>query len=389
MAHIREARRGAAWNQEEDDRLREMRLAGHQVPEIAAALGRPVSSVYLRARRVGTRVQIHKPWSPLEDALLRGAILGGTLANGEIATLLDRGIAAVCARIRVLGLSGKRPRKPAPEAARRSDPEARTSRRTRRRGIPRDAWSAEEIARLKGMAEGGDTTIAEAAQCLGRPVAGTRAKAAQLGLTFPNEARVLHARRNRLIAAAHAEGLSQTEIMARVGASRRTVVGAFMEMGLTKRRRKPLGDSAEIRALAGTHGVTEIARITGRDVRTVKKIAEAEGIMLKAAVRAKPAPGPATAKRAGDPPRKAGPRPAGPARIARPAGPPPAARVEELRGATPPRAAATPRRAEPGPAPVTAPRLSDKAPGKPALDRLAMIRQVAERMRREGRLPAQ
>ena len=321
----------AKWTDDEKNALRKGREGGLTVPEIANQLGRPVSAAYTQARKIGAIIMTRKVWTAAEDAILRDAVARGASMT-EAGRLLDRSPESARWRKTQLGLKGPAPKrcsKPRPE----SQPKARPS---------------VDVATLRRLAL--TSTAAMAAKQMGHGAAVIRSVAKAEGITFVAE--VDEGREQSLAALRKAWGETQdlSELAVRCGKSKTWVRGATLDLGLREKRvRKDPADAdarEEIRALAKRNSITEVAKKLGRDVRTIRQIADEDGIEFVIPSRKgkkKPVPNP-VAKRP---------------------------------------VAATRSRPARTRAPRQVPPLSPAA----LAARLMLIREVATRMRLEGRLP--
>lgn len=371
-------RRNAAWTPHEDAQLLERRESGDPVSVIAALLKRPVPAVYARASKLGSKVQERRSWSAEEDQQLQDFIRNGALNNREISEAMGIKQASVCWRIRQLGLIGMRPVQAAPREP--------TSANRKPRKAAENAWGAAEDGRLRAMAEGREVTLSDAALALGRPLSGTRARARKLNLRFPTPAEMSTVSADAALRAAYAAKVeSDLGALAKsLGRSLRWVMKRSLELGLREAERQSDLDAqgiARIRDLATHHTVTEVSKLMGRDSRTLKALATKEGFAFQAARKvapvarvARPAPPPV------EPRAKAAPSPVRALRE-------PAARQspqvhpfrlpQERPRLAMPRQAVRPKRHEwPG----------DALGPEGLRKRLILIREVAERMRSEGRL---
>jgi transposase-like protein len=379
MTTLPDARRNLLWTEAEDARLLEMRGAKLPAPQIAAALGRPVGAVYVRARKLSSRVMDRAVWTPKEDAHLVAMVREGRLVDAEIAEAMDRSYASVRWRIKALDLKGARPPK---AVAPRAEPD-RPKRARRAPASGMSTWKPEELERLAALAEGGAVSIAEAADDIGRPIAGVRAKARELDLSFPDPQKRRLEEENAKIKAAWAERADLDHVAAATGLSLRRLRKRAADLGLREARRRIRPEDQagieEIRVFAATMTITEAAVKAGRDVRTLRKIAEAEGIVFRSG-----------ASRTG----MTVSRP----KIAKPAATK-VARERTISAKTRKPAAVTKiKPAAPQRAPIFDPDrlrrsealidigLPETPKAAPPADRLAMIRAVAAKMRSEGRL---
>ena len=97
------------WTKEEDEIIIRERAARTAVPAIAALLSRPVPATYLRARKLGTLVQPHKPATDDEKRVVRE--LAGRdppATDNEIAAAIGRSPGSVRWLLQVMGLINTR-----------------------------------------------------------------------------------------------------------------------------------------------------------------------------------------------------------------------------------------------------------------------------------------
>ena len=97
------------WTKEEDEIIIRERAARTAVPAIAALLNRPVPATYLRARKLGTLVQPHKPASDEEKRIVRE--LAGRdppATDNEIAAVIGRTPGSVRWLLQTMGLINAR-----------------------------------------------------------------------------------------------------------------------------------------------------------------------------------------------------------------------------------------------------------------------------------------
>lgn len=289
-------RKGTPWSAAEIEILREMRQAGHPAPAIARRLGRTVGAVYAEARKAGSIVMARKPWTDEEAGQLRSLHEKG-YSEALIAENLGRTPASVRAKVEMLGLT---------PAAKADEPRSRRTatvcRRTvsiRRAPVPGEgnSWKQGEIDALFSMS--GKVTLREASERIGRPIGGVRAKAKQLGVVFVIPRKDLGPRDERLAALwSEMQGANAAErirmIADQLGISRSTVVVRAARLGLRQRRQRRRFDDAaraEIIHLAPEMTASAIARRTGWDLRTVRRVAAEESLVFAA-----PEPRPAKVK---------------------------------------------------------------------------------------------
>lgn len=350
------ARKNILWTEEELEKLREMRLLSMPVPKIAEQLDRPVSAVYAQARKIGTRVMARTVWDEEEDAKLRAMAIEG-LTDKEIAESLDRSTSSVRWRLQMLGLLKDRAMhlskrlKQGRGGHKQEDLPGKGDNPSEQ---PRRAQKASsgkvDIDALRALAP--THTRAQAAEILGVKVAQINYVLRDEDLRFLDPRDIAAQEAKTRISLLHEEGLSEAMIAERIGRPRSWVRRAMAEMGLLSLRKRSKGTEIEIDALremALTHSITEVGKILNRDNRTLRKIAQEHGFSFKEPVRE-------TAPRAAQVARK-----------------------------TEPRKKIAPRSDQ---GKVAPPRKLKPLPPAAMARRLMLIRDIAERMRAEGRLPA-
>jgi transposase len=404
------SRKGALWTPEELAILAEDRRNKVPARITAARLERPLHSV--RAKGLldtGVVVQVHKAATPEVDELITRMVHAGA-TDPEIAAAADRTIASVRHRIEVLKLVHVRA-KPGP-VLRPSKAPARQAKPEKAKSRPR--FSAADIAHIRERA--GKDGAAEIAQALGRTEGSIYSKASALGISLdlPRERKIPR----EVFEAAYAENPDSEALATRFGVHKATINRQAREYGLVaERKRRKFDDEARkaIITLAPSMTVTQVAHATGWDIRTVKRVAEEESLVFLAASRKaarKPtvarvlAPKPAKAvgqeRRRQARPAEAAARPRREVLVrqadailaaARPSGPKVAegravsvgARpVSELAGkpmvASKPASKPVIRNSVPVALPPEKPRGGDTKT-------LSMIAQIAQRMKKDGRLP--
>lgn len=349
------ARKNAIWTEEELETLRELRLKSVPVPKIAEELDRPVSSVYAQARKIGTRVMVRNVWDTEEDEKLKCLVSQG-LMDKEIAENLARSVSSVRWRMQMLGLLEGRAkllakrlkagRKPAGDRMDRPAPLKAKAAKSR----PRVKTSPKvDIEALRELAS--THTRAQAAEALGLSVSQINYAVKDEDLSFLDPRDIAAEKDKAQIRILHEEGLSDMEIAGKISRPRAWVRRVLSELGMISLRKRSKGTEIEIaslREMAKTHTITEAAKALGRDNRTLRKLAEGHGFSFKEATR------------------EARPR----------------VKVERKPSA---RKALMASRHQIRPAAV---RRKPPLPPAAMARRLMLIRDIAERMRAEGRLPA-
>lgn len=297
-------RKGSAWTDAEIAILRDMRNAGDGAPAIARRLGRTVGAVYAEAKKAGSLVMVRKPWTQTETSRLRD-LYGQGYSEALIAEKIDRTPASVRARVELLSLSREMRRAGARDgvpAKKRKVRVFRPAAPARREHVPgaNGSWSLDQMAALEAMS--GKATLKEAAALIGRPLSGVRAKARQLGVTLLLPRKDTGERDRKLAAlweAGEKAGFADVEaIAATLGISASTVFVRSRELGLRKTRSRRRFDDqarAEIVRLSESMTASGIARATGWDLRTVRRVGREDNIAF-----ADPAPRRRSIKRAID-----------------------------------------------------------------------------------------
>lgn len=255
------ARTAKKWTEKEKTALRDGRASGMTVPEIAAQIGRPVAATYAQARKIDALVMGRKSWTPTEDAALREAVDKG-VSMIDFAKQLDRTEGSVRWRKRLLDLSGPAPaRKPS----------------QKKRAPARPKLDIEELRAL-AASHGAES----AAKALGVSSSTVRAAAKAAGITFFSRQAVEREKQRDALRKAWEETRDLKELATLTGMSVTWVRDVTLEIGLRKKRvRKALADETDrvkISELAKRHTITEVSKILGRDPRTVKAIAEDLGV---------------------------------------------------------------------------------------------------------------
>jgi hypothetical protein len=97
------------WTDKEKDTLRTMRLAGVQVPAIAAAVGRKVPATYTQLRKMGVIVQPHDKWIEADEDRLRVLVAATPpMTDAAMGLALQRSIQSIRWKLADLGLTHKR-----------------------------------------------------------------------------------------------------------------------------------------------------------------------------------------------------------------------------------------------------------------------------------------
>lgn len=282
-------RKGSPWTDAEIAILCDMRRAGHGAPAIAQRLGRTVGAVYAEAKKAGSLVMVRKPWTEAETSRLRALYMQG-YSEALIAEKLERTPASVRARVDLLRLSTEMRRTETQDgfpAKKRKVRIFRPAAPARREHVPgaNGSWSRDQMAALEALS--GKATLKEAAARIGRPLSGVRAKAKHLGVTFLLPRKDTGERDKQLAemwkAADRAGGVDIEVVAAALGVSTSTVLVLSRDLGLRKarsRRRFDANARAEIVRLAGAMTASGIARATGWDLRTVRKVGQDENIVF-------------------------------------------------------------------------------------------------------------
>jgi len=112
------------WSTQDDQRLAQLTVRGAALEDVAQRLGRTPEAIRRRAARLGARAPSPAPaprrarhWTAEEDELLH---LHHALNPARLAELLGRSDAAVCRRLRVLGLRASAQRSPHHPVSRRN-----------------------------------------------------------------------------------------------------------------------------------------------------------------------------------------------------------------------------------------------------------------------------
>jgi len=390
------SRKGKPWTDEELETLAEDRRNKVPAAVTAAKLGRPVHSVRgIGLTRTGILVQVHRPSSPEDDAEITRLFNEG-FTDAQIAEQTGRTIGSVRYRLQELEL--KRP-----EAEPRQKP-ATKPRRERKAAEPRQLtrprFSDADIAFIKENA--GKLDAAEMAAALGRSIHAVHSKASAEKVS-------LAIKRSKITLEQLEDALKVTsdskELARMLDVHPATVNRVLREHGKVPERRRRVFDHAarqKIVELAATMSPTQVAKATGWDFRTVKRVGDEEGLVFASPVRAarpmapkKPQPKPERAPRrvVAKPRRVDLDRQADailkaartkPAPVVRQ---PPAAAPNTVAAAKPERPAAKPAlRPE---RPKTVARRPLPAPvAKGGNEKtLSMIAMIAQRMRKDGRLP--
>lgn len=282
-------RKGSPWTDAEIAILCDMRRAGHGAPAIAQRLGRTVGAVYAEAKKAGSLVMVRKPWTEAETSRLRALYMQG-YSEALIAEKLERTPASVRARVDLLRLSTEMRRTETQDgfpAKKRKVRIFRPAAPARREHVPgaNGSWSRDQMAALEALS--GKATLQEAAARIGRPLSGVRAKAKHLGVTFLLPRKDTSERDKQLVemweAAERAGGVDIEVVAAAIGVSTSTVLVRSRDLGLRKARSRRRFDSharAEIVRLAEAMTASGIARATGWDLRTVRRVGQEENIVF-------------------------------------------------------------------------------------------------------------
>lgn len=276
--------KGSPWSAADIEVLREMRADGHKAPAIALRLGRTVGAVYAEAKKAGSIVMVRKVWTEAEIGRLHDLYLKG-LSEALIAEALDRSPSSVRAKVELLGLAAEM--KTTGTRSKRMVTIRRLA-KPRRAHIPGEhgSWSYAQMDELVGLS--GTVTLKEAAERIGRPLSGVRAKAKQLGVEFVVPGKDRSERDTRMIEIwkrmDNVDAASRIKAIAEeLGVSKSTVFIRARELELRKARvRRRFNDEAraEIARLAPTMTANGVARETGWDLRTVRRVGQEDGLVF-------------------------------------------------------------------------------------------------------------
>ncbi|AOG03144.1 hypothetical protein [Bosea sp. RAC05] len=250
------------WSADEVARLHE--LLGDEtitIRDVAVRLGRNEAAVRWKLDHLGIKPGRRLDWTPEQLDMLRDALLKDPdISNRAIAGMLGRAESGVSAKITELGLR------------------------------PQRIWSEIQVAQLKAAA-----SAEAAAEATGRDLGSVRAKATALGIRFQgsidrswtDEADgQLKALLEERGSGANALG----SIASDLGRTSRAIRLRGLKLGLIgkARRRRPMDEAgrAEIAEAARSGiSITIASQKLGRDVRTLKAIADEMGLAFKAAPR--------------------------------------------------------------------------------------------------------
>lgn len=303
---IAASNKGKPWSDADIAILRDMRSARHSAPTIALRLGRTISAVYAEAKKAGSVVMARKTWTQDEVEQLRKLYFDGN-SEALIAEEMDRTPSSVRAKVEQLDLNASSRSSNGKMDRRRMVTVRRHVVHARRVHVPGEngSWTIAQMDELVAMS--GTVTLKDASERIGRPLSGVRAKAKQLGVVFlvpgrdrsERDAKLIEiwkgheaqSNRGRSLATWQIDAIAQE-----LGVSRSTVIARARELGLRKARNRRRFDEvarAEIKRLAPTMTVNGVARATGWDLRTVRRVGEEEELVFAA-----PAPRPAKLKKA-------------------------------------------------------------------------------------------
>lgn len=397
------SRKGAIWTKKELAILARDRRNKVPAKLTAARLGRPLHSVRAIGRlKTGIIVQPHMPAKPEDDARITEMVQAGA-KDHEIAVATGRTVGSIRHRIEALQLAHVRMK---PAAAKL--PKTRAPRAAKPKAALRPRFSKADIALLRERA--GKDSAAEIAAALGRSEGSifSKASALAISLELPRERKV----DLEEFKAAFAADPDSTALAARFGVHKATINRLARELALVlPRTRRSFDDDARkaIIAAAASQTATQVAKSTGWDIRTVKRVAEEEGLVFLAASR-KPkairAPAPRPQRIAESKAATAQPKAAPRARVtSKPSGADLARQADAILAAPRPSRVAAASKAPTGKLaskPEATVKLAedlrsrDSQPvSRPAIARggtdktLSMIAQIAQRMKQDGRLPRQ
>jgi hypothetical protein len=399
------SRKGAIWTEEELAILARDRRNKVPAKLTAAHLDRPLHSVRAIGRlKTGIVVQPHKPADPEEDARIAEMVHAGA-TDPQIAEATGRSVGSVRHRIEALQLAHIR-KKPVA----RAEPKTRAARTAKPKPALRPRFSKDDIAHLRDRA--GKDSAADIAAALGRSEGSifSKASALKISLDLPRERKVDLDE----FKAAFASDPDSAALAKRFGVHKATINRLARELDLVLPRTRRRFDEAARRAIieaAASQTVTQVAKATGWDIRTVKRVAEEEGLVFLAASR--PSPKPKAPKlSAPKPARQLRRKATKPARVVLPAQVrPPEREAVTILSVARPQARKVPEM----PVKPTSSSPSGKLASKPGVARnlaeelmrrdskpvprpaekprggntrtLSMIAQIAQRMKKDGRLP--
>ena len=373
-----ESNRSKIWSDAEKDTLREMRARHVPVPQIAEQLGRPVSSVYAQARIIGTRVMARAEWTPEEDAVLAKAVREGAY-DREIAKQLDRSVSSVRWRMTHLAVNAERSVHIA--ARRKRDRETRATKapkaasKTASKKAPRKMVSRarpgpseEVIAQVVDLSAA--RTAREVSELTGLSHWQVKEIGRKRGVKFVDAGAARRKVERDELERLWEAGWSRETIAEKLGRALSWVNTMSIKLGLREpapKRGRHVGtqiDIDELRDIAGRMTITQVARHYTKDPRTLRRIAKEHGITFKAPTRSKP-------------------RSVSSATGAKQASAQRLAQTVERREAAK-RPCETAKRHDKAPSTRSRPKLS----AAQMAERRRLIREIAIRMRAEGRLPA-
>lgn len=295
---IAASNKGKPWSDADIAILRDMRSARRSAPAIALRLGRTVGAVYAEAKKAGSLVMARKTWTQDEVEQLRKLYLDGN-SEALIAEEMDRTPSSVRAKVEQLDLTASSRSSNGKMDRRRKVTVRRHVVHARRFHVPGEngSWTIAQMDELVAMS--GAVTLKEASERIGRPLSGVRAKAKQLGVVFlvpgsdrsERDANLIEIWKEHEARSNRGRSLAKWQIEAiaqELGVSRSTVIARARELGLRKarnRRRFDEGARAEIKRLAPTMTANGVARATGWDLRTVRRVGEEEELVFAAPAR--------------------------------------------------------------------------------------------------------
>jgi hypothetical protein len=242
----------ARWRPDEDHRLRRLYLAELPLTAIAHEIGRSEDAVAARRVVLGLAPRrSSRPWSALEDAMLRQATTDVGLPATAVARRLRRPVEQVRARRRRLGL-------------------ARPSAR-------RYTVAEDDLLRAE-WATGAD--VEALARRLGRSTDALRLRARQLGLHRTAPRRRWSASEDAIVRDGYASGLSCDQVAAALAQRTPTAVAARAQrLGLASyARRWTAEDDIRLRHLLSLRSVDHAARLLNRTPEAVRRRARKLGL---------------------------------------------------------------------------------------------------------------
>lgn len=242
----------ARWRSEEDYQLRRLYRADLPLAAIVHEIGRSEDAIAARRAALGLAPRrLSRPWSALEDAMLRQATTDVGLPATALARRLRRPVEQVRARRRRLGLA--------------------------RPGARRYTSADDEVLRAE-WPSGAD--VDALARRLGRSADALRLRARQLRLHRPAPRRRWSASEDAIVRDGYANGLSCDEVAAALAQRTPTAVAArARRLGLaTYARRWTVEDDIRLRRILPRCSVDHAARLLSRTPEGVRRRARRLGL---------------------------------------------------------------------------------------------------------------